>query len=53
MMLAHVETMEAQPVVKLGEREPVFILDCERKTGSVVLIEYAEFHGKHPFQWYC
>ena len=50
MVLAHVEAMEAQPVVELGEREAIFILDCQRKTGAVVLIEDAKFHGKHPFE---
>ena len=47
-MLAHVEAMEAQAVVELGKRKPLFVLLCQRKAGAVVLIEDAKFHDEHP-----
>ena len=50
MMLAHVETMEAQAVVKLGKCESFFVLFCQREAGAVVLIEDAKFHDEHPFE---
>jgi hypothetical protein len=50
MMLAHVEAVKAQAVVKLGERKPLFVLLCEGETGAVVLIEDATIHDKHPFE---
>ena len=36
-MLAHVEAVEAQTVVELRKRKPLFVLFGERKAGAVVL----------------
>ena len=47
-MLAHVEAMETQAVVELGEHKPLFVLLCERKARAVVLIEDTKFHDEHP-----
>ena len=41
-MLAHVEGMEAQTVIELGEREPLLVLIRQRETGTVILIEDAK-----------
>jgi len=47
-VLAHVEAVEAQTVVELRKRKPLFVLFGERKAGAVVLIEDTEFHVEHP-----
>jgi hypothetical protein len=49
VVLAHVEAMEAQTVVKLDERKSILVLIRQRETGTVVLIEDAKFHDKHPY----
>jgi hypothetical protein len=48
VVLAHVEAMEAQTVVELGEQKPVLVLIRQREAGTVILIEDAKFHDEHP-----
>jgi len=43
MVLAHMEGMEAETVVELGELKPVLVLLRQRETGTVILIEDTNF----------
>ena len=42
MMLGDVIAVEAEPVVQLGELEPVLIEVRERRAGMIQMIEYAK-----------
>ena len=42
MMLGHLIAVEPEPVVKLGELEPVFVEIAQRRAGGIQVVEDAE-----------